>query len=173
MDVTQGKLALGLRTGVTVKDADFPAMLLLNAIFGAGITSKLFLKVREELSLCYYASSSIDRFKGIMIVSSGIEFSKFDVAYEQILHQLDECKQGNISDFEFDSAKRYLRSDFRAGMDSPGRLDDYYLSMAVAGMELSMEQMSRLVEQVTKEQVVAAANKVRLDTVFFLEGETQ
>ena len=61
MDVTQGKLTLGLRTDITVHDARYPAMLLLNAVFGAGMTSKLFLKIREEQSLCYYANSSLDK----------------------------------------------------------------------------------------------------------------
>lgn len=173
MDVTQGKLSLGFRTGITITDADYPALLMCNAIFGAGITSKLFLKVREEMSLCYYASSSLERYKGIMIVSSGIEFDKFDVTYREILHQLEECKSGNISDYEFDSAKRFIRSELLTSMDSPGRLDDFYMGQVVSGMDFTMQELSERIAEVTKQQVSEAAKKLTLDTVFFLEGGEQ
>lgn len=172
LDITQGKLAIGLRTGCTVTDAEYPALLMLNAVFGAGITSKLFLKVREEMSLCYYASSSLDKWKGVMIVSSGIEFSMFDTAKTEILHQLDECRAGNISDCEFDSAKRYIRSELAAGMDNPSRMDDYYIGNIIAGNDETMQTLSERIAAVTKQDVVAAANRVTLDTVYFLKGET-
>ena len=72
MDVTQGKLAIGLHTGILGTDADYPALLLLNAVYGSSMTSKLFVNVREKLSLCYYASSAIEKNKGIMLISSGM-----------------------------------------------------------------------------------------------------
>ncbi|MBQ5748724.1 MAG: insulinase family protein, partial [Oscillospiraceae bacterium] len=97
MDVTQGKLCMGLRTGCNVHDAEYPALLVLNAVFGAGATSKLFLNVREQMSLCYYAGSSIDKYKGIMIISSGIEFDMYETVRREILNQLDECRMGHIT----------------------------------------------------------------------------
>lgn len=172
LDITQGKLAMGFRTGCTVGDKAYPALVMLNAIYGAGMTSKLFLKVREELSLCYYASSSLDKFKGTMVVSSGIEFSKFETAKNEILHQLDECRSGNISDYEFDSAKRYILSSIAAGMDNPSSLDNDYLGQIISGVELSLRELSEKIAAVTKEQVVQAAKQITLDTVYFLKGET-
>jgi len=89
LDVTQGKLTIGFRLGDTMKSPDYPALMLLNALYGGSVSSKLFVNVREKLSLCYYASSSIDKHKGIMIVSSGVDFSKFEIALEKILTQLE------------------------------------------------------------------------------------
>ena len=75
MDVTQGKLALGFRTGgITCWEEDYPALVMCNAVFGATPLSKLFLNVREKRSLCYYASSNLEKMKGLLLVSSGIEF---------------------------------------------------------------------------------------------------
>ena len=54
MDVTQGKLVLGFRLGECMEDPDIPAIRVFNAVYGSGATSKLFLNVREKLSLCYY-----------------------------------------------------------------------------------------------------------------------
>lgn len=170
MDVTQGKLALGFRSEITVHDPRYPAMLLLNAVYGAGMTSKLFLKIREEQSLCYYASSSMDKFKGVMVVDSGIEFSNYQVTLDGILHQLDLCRQGQITAEELESARGYLISALRMGQDSPGRLDDYAVGQAIAGLNGSMADLMRQVSQVTLEQVVEAANTLRLDTVYFLKG---
>ncbi len=170
MDVTQGKLSLGLRTDITAADPRYPALLMLNAVFGAGMTSKLFLQIREEQSLCYYASSSMDKFKGIMVVDSGIEFDKYQVARDGILHQLDLCRQGQITEEELESARSYLISAFRTGNDSPGRLDDYAIGQSIAGLSGTMDQMGECLRHVTLDQVVEAANTLRLDTVYFLKG---
>jgi len=170
MDVTQGKLTIGLRTPITAADPRFPALLLLNAIFGSGVTSKLFVHIREEQSLCYYAGSSIDKFKGIMLVDSGIEFANYQVALDGILGQLEQCKVGNITEEELESARTHLISGYRIGMDSPGRLDDYAIGQAIAGLNGSMADMAEALRHVTLEQVVEAANSLQTDTVFFLKG---
>ena len=170
LDVTQGKLVLGFRTGCTLTDAEFPALLMMNAIYGGGITSKLFMKVREELSLCYYAMSTLEKFKGVMLVSSGVDCAQRDIAQAEILRQLDAVRAGDISDYEFESARRYLRSSLSTGMDSPGRLDDFYIGQIIAGQPDTMQALSERIARVTKDDVAAAARRVSLDTVFFLKG---
>ena len=170
MDITQGKLSMGFRTGCTAADAGYPALLMFNTIFGGGITSKLFTKVREEMSLCYYAMSALEKAKGVMIVSSGVEFDKLETAQEEILRQLEDCRSGVISDYEFDSAKNYLLSDLKTALDSPGRLDDYAIGQRAAGLEGGMDELARGIAGVTREQVVQAARRVTLDTIFTLRG---
>ena len=170
MDVAQGKLAIGLRTGCTAADAEYPALLMMNAVFGAGTTSKLFVKVREELSLCYYAGASIEKFKGVMFVSSGVESANFETAKKEILRQLEQCREGNISEYEFDSAKRLILSELKTAADSPGRLDDFYVSNAAAGIGGTVETLAEGVAAVTVEDVVAAARRVTLDSIYFLKG---
>lgn len=170
MDVTQGKMTIGLRTDITVRDPRYPAMMLLNAVYGSGMTSKLFLEIREAQSLCYYANSSMDKFKGIMIVDCGIEFGNYDVALEGILHQLDLCKKGEISGQELEAARSYLISSLRTGSDSPGRLDDYAIGQSLSGLTGTMDDMAARLQTVSIDQVVEAANTLSLDTVYFLNG---
>ena len=170
LDVTQGKLTLGLRTPVTIHDARYPAMMLLDAVYGAGMTSKLFLKIREEQSLCYYANASMDKFKGIMLVEAGIEVSDYQVALDGILEQLDCCKRGEITSQELESARTYLLSALRTGKDSPGRLDDYAIGQSIAGMTGTMDDLAAQLRSVTLDQVVEAAGTLTLDTIYFLKG---
>lgn len=172
MDVTQGKLVLGLRTGITKTDEDFPALQLLNAVYGAGVTSKLFVNVREKRSLCYYASSSIDKYKGVMLVSSGISSENYEVAKTAILQELEDCKNGLISDEELESARRQVLSALRAAMDMPTRLDDFYCGMAVSGGD-DLPVLMQKITKVTREEVSRAARKLTLDTIYFLEGTEQ
>ena len=170
MDVTQGKLVMGLRSGITGSQKDYAALLLLNAIFGAGATSKLFVNVREKLSVCYYASSSIDKYNGTMLISSGISFENYEVAKQAILKELEDCKNGVISDYELQSAKSQIISSFKIALDSPTRVDDFYIGMALAPCEQIAELMER-VAALEISDVAAAANKLSLDTIYFLKGE--
>lgn len=169
MDVTQGKLVMGLRTGITVSDEDYPALLLLNAVFGAGMTSKLFVNVREKLSLCYYAGSSIEKFKGVMFISSGIAFENYETAKQAILHELEDCKDGIISDEELESARRQVLSALRAAMDSPAQMDEFYCGMALCEYDDYPALMQRI-ERLTRDDLSRAAKKLTLDTIFFLKG---
>ena len=172
MDVTQGKLVMGFRTGVTARDPEYPAMMLMNGVYGGSLTSKLFMNVRENLSLCYYASSGFDRDKGIMIVSSGVDTANYQVAKDEILRQLEACRQGDITDEELSSTRSYLMSALRAGEDSLFGMEDYCLSQLIGGFTDSTAELAAKLESVTVAQIADAANKVRLDTIYFLKGET-
>lgn len=170
LDVTQGKLTMGLRTGSTVWSEDYPALLLANAIFGGTTTSRLFLHVREKLSLCYYASSQLEKLKGVMLVSSGVEFDKVGEARAEILSQLEACRKGAFEDWELEGARRSVVSALHSAMDAQARLEDFWLGQAVAGLTEDPEALARRVEEVTREQVVAAFSSLQLDTIYFLKG---
>ena len=170
MDVTQGKLSIGFRTGCTCQDPEYPALQLFNAVYGSGVTSKLFQNVREKMSLCYYASSSMEKYKGLMVVSSGIEFEKYEVAKNEILRQLEDCRQGNITETELEQARTYLISAYRIAKDRPGSLDDFYLGQMIAGLEETMDDQIAALRKVTVADVVAAAQNITLDTIYFLKG---
>ena len=172
LDVLQGKLVLGLRTGITGSDEDYPALSLLNAVLGAGMTSKLFVNVREKRSLCYYASSSIEKYKGIMLISSGISAERRAEAQMAILAELDACRRGEITETELESARRQLLSALRASMDAPAQLDDFYLGLALCGGE-DIPALMEKVTALTVPELAAAAQKLSLDTVYFLKGAEQ
>ena len=125
MDVTQGKLAMGFRTGgQTCWEKDYPALVLCNAIFGGTTLSKLFLNVREKLSLCYYASSMLEKMKGLVLVSSGIEFDKYRQARDEIMTQLDNIRAGKIEDWELEGARRTVVSSPLAALDAQARQEE-------------------------------------------------
>ena len=170
MDVTQGKLVLGFRLGECMEEPDIPALYVFNAVYGSGATSKLFMSVREKLSLCYYASSAVYLHKGIMLVSSGIEFDKLDAARDEILAQLDSVRRGEITDDELRSAKKSVASDLRAVQDSIGELEGFYLSQALDGLDYGPAELAALAEDVTKEDVQAIAESIECDLIYFLKG---
>ena len=172
MDVTQGKLAMGFRTGgMTVWEEDFPALVMLNAVFGGTSLSKLFMNVREKLSLCYYASSALEKMKGILVVSSGIEFDKYQQARDEILAQLEAICRGEMEEWELEGARRTIMTAYMTTLDSQSRQEDYWLGQSVAGVEEGLEEFAGRIEQVTREQVVEAAKKLELDTIYFLKGK--
>ena len=172
LDVTQGKLSLGFFTDITANDARYPALVLAATVFGGGATSKLFLNVREQMSLCYYASASYEKFKGVLTVASGVDFSKLETAKTEILRQLDACKSGDITDEELESARGYLVSDLKIAMDSPGRLDDYYMGQILLGQSGTMADLAEKIAHVTKQEAADAAKTLRLDTIYALKGVT-
>ena len=172
LDVTQGKLSLGFFTDITAKDPRYPALVLAATVFGGGATSKLFTNVREKMSLCYYASASFEKFKGVLSVSSGVEFSKLETAKTEILRQLEACKAGDITDDELESARGYLVSDLKIAMDSPGRLDDYYMGQILLEQDGTMQDLASAIARITKQEAANAIQALRLDTIYALEGVT-
>ena len=172
MDVTQGKLALGFRTGgQTCWEEEYPALMMTNAIFGGTAMSKLFMNVREKMSLCYYASSMLERMKGIVLVSSGIEFENYQKAREEILHQLEQVRAGEIEDWELEGARHILTGSYQSVLDDQGRQEEFWLGQAVAGLETTPEAVAAAFETVTREQVAQCAQKWVLDTLYFLKGK--
>ena len=173
MDVAQGKLCLGFVTPITNREADFAAMQVLNTLFGGGMTSKLFLNVREKRSLCYSIGSAYYSAKGIVIVSAGIDFDQEQATREEILTQFRACQAGEITPSELTAAKEALLSTLRATHDSPGAIESYYATAALGGLKWSVAEYMTAVEAVTAADVTAAARGMELHTTYFLKGESQ
>ena len=169
LDVQQGKLAMGWRC----ETGDIPAMILANLLFGGTSNAKLFMNVREKMSLCYYASSSYARSKGIMTVSSGIEVKDYDKAVREILHQLEQVQQGQWEDWELSGALASMRTSLDSLPDSQGALENYYLGQIAIDAPDTPEELWRELEAVTPERIMAAAKSACLDTVYFLKGKEE
>ena len=167
MDVTQGKLGMGFSCG----SDDTAALLMGNTLFGGSSNSKLFLNVREKLSLCYYASSLYHRQKGLITVSSGIEFDKFQQAYDEILAQLEAVRKGELEDWELEGAKSTLLNAYASMGDSQGKLENFYLGQAATGQSETPEMLAQQVREITPERIFEAMGTVTLDTVYFLKGK--
>jgi predicted Zn-dependent peptidase len=167
LDVTQGKLEMGF----AVQSDDFPALLLGNILFGGSSNSKLFLNVREKLSLCYYASSAYHRQKQLITVSSGIEFQNYQQAYDEIILQLKAVQNGKLESWELDGAHSTLRNAYASLEDSQAKLENFYLGQAATGQEESPEDMSAAVQDTSADRIFEAMQSATLDTVYFLRGK--
>ena len=154
-----------------MEDPDKAALSMFNTIHGAGVTSKLFVNVREKLQLCYYASSSADSHKGLLLATAGIDFDRFDEAKTEMLHQLDEIRNGNITDEELAYARKGICSDLASMQDSQSAMESYTISNILDGWAVTPEEYMELVQNVTKEDVMAIANSVVCDMIYFLRGE--
>ena len=170
MDVAQGKLCMGFSTPVTLRDKDFVPMQIFNTIFGGGMISKLFMKIREQMSLCYDISSTYHGSKGIVTVSAGIDCAMDQAVRQEILNQLQACQAGDFTQQELAAAKQALLSQLRSTHDSPGAIEGYYATAALSGLPLSPEEYARAVEQATSQDVAKAAKTLQLHTVYFLRG---
>ena len=173
MPVSQGKLTLGFSTGVIIhpNDDTYYTMIMLNEILGGSASSKLFLNVREKMGLCYYCSSSYSLYSGIMLISSGFEMKNYEIAKEAILNQIEEIKNGNISDFELESAQRSVTSGYRQLYDSPFELQSFFLNRALFNITDKIDDAERKLLAVKKDDIIALAKKIRLDASFFIEGD--
>ena len=170
MKVSQGKLSMGFVTPVTIRDPQFAAMQVCNVIFGGGMTSLLFMNIREKLSLCYDIGSGYHGSKGLVTVGAGIDCDKYDLVKEQVLAQLEICKKGEFTGEQLAAAKQALISSLQGVHDSPGSIESYYASSVLSGMNMTPEQYKLAVEQVTAQQVAAVAATVTLHTDYFLKG---
>jgi predicted Zn-dependent peptidase len=168
MNVTQGKLCLGYRTNTPPDSDDYRALMVYSGILGGGTHSKLFQNVREKASLAYYSYAMLEKFKGLMVVSSGIEIKNKDKALEIIQRQLDEIRNGNISDYEMDAALKSMETGIKSLTDSQMNIVDFYLSQIISGTSDSFGDVISKIRKVKKDDVVRAAQKIALDTVYFL-----
>ncbi len=170
MEVTQGKLAMGFITPITVESKNFAAMQVFNTLFGAGMVSKLFMKIREQMSLCYDISSGYYGSKGIVTVSAGIDFDKKEAVRREVLWQLEACAAGDFTQQDLDAAKASVISGLQAVHDAPGSIEGYYAVAALSGLNRTPGEYMAQVAQVSPQDVAAVAATLSLHTVYFLKG---
>ncbi len=171
--VQQGKLVIGFRAGMTYDMDNFAAIKVMTAIFGSGTFSKLFTNVREKMSLCYYCSARLINSKGLIAVQSGVETENIEKALDAIRHELDDMRLGNFTDEDIKAAKMSLKDTYSSVSDSVMSLDSWFTSQCLSGEFLTPENYIDMIENVSREEIIVAANMVSEDTVFILESEKE
>jgi predicted Zn-dependent peptidase len=146
-------------------------MALLTAVIGGTPSSKLFLNVREKLSLCYYCAANFNEYKGCLAVDSGVEGENAAKAEAEIIRQIDLTKKGEITDAEIDNAKRQIINSARTINDSPNGMIAWYFARNFAGKTESPEERIAATEKITKDELVEAAKTLELDSVYLLTKE--
>lgn len=168
LNVQQGKLVLGFRTGISKSDKLYYPLLMFNGILGAFPHSKLFQNVREKESLAYYASSNIESTKGLLVINSGIEFTNYSKTKDIIIEQIEEIRNGNISDEEFNWTQNSLISSFESMGDNIKGLFSHYLLGLINQQQESIGDSINRLSMVNKEDIINVGKKIKLDTVYFL-----
>jgi predicted Zn-dependent peptidase len=169
-DVKQGKLNMGYRTNIVYGDSDYFALQVFNGIFGGFSHSKLFINVREKASLAYYAASRLESHKGLMMVMSGIDLKNYDQAIGIINEQMGAMKKGDFTEQELEQTKAVIRNQILETIDTSRGLTEILYHNVVAHTDIKLDTWLTEMDKTTKEEIVAVANKIDLDTIYFLTG---
>lgn len=169
-DVTQSKLAIGYSTEITRNHPNYFGMLLFDNLFGGSVHSKLFLNVREKLSLAYYASSRYNSYKGYLLVDSGIETANYEKAKTEIEKQLNDMKSGNFSEKDIECTKLALVNNYKSAKDSLSALLNYYSTSLLVENFLEIDAAINNINKTTKDDIISAAQTVNIDTIYLLKG---
>lgn len=170
-DINQGKLVLGYRTNTAYSDPLFPALAMYSGVLGAFPHSKLFINVREKASLAYYCYSSLLPIKGAMLIQAGIAFDKLNQTTEIILEQMNALRTGDITSDEMEKTRMALIDSLRADEDYPARQGRTHVERLVAGARFSNADLIERINRVSREDIVTIAERVWLDTSYFLQGK--
>lgn len=166
--VHQAKLVLGLRSEITARDPAFPALLFANAVLGGFPHSKLFRVVREREALCYYATSSIEKTKGIILVASGIDGRNYERARALIEEQIEAVRRGDVSDLEISTTRKAIQRNFTTIADSATRFATHWYTGLLNARPECIARALEAIERVAREDLAEAARRTRLDTVYLL-----
>lgn len=170
MPIKQGKLVMGLRTGMKDEDTNTVPMRIAVDIFGGGTYSKLFSVVREKMSLCYYCSAAFFSSKGVVMVQSGIEDINEEKAKNEILNQLSLVAQGDFSDDVFSSSIKSLTDSVISNNDTPESICAWYATQLLRDKLKTPEEYVGEIQSVERQQVIEAAKTIKLDTIFMLKS---
>lgn len=171
-EITQGKLVMSFTTDIG-EDKKRQAESVLNGIFGGTVSSKLFNVVREKMSLCYYASSRFDKYKGLIIAQCGIDCGNYDKTVKAVIEQMLAVQDGSFTDEEFNNTVSSLTSSSQMVADSLSDLVTFYHNQATSDEVLTPSELIDKYNSVTREQVIELAALIKLNTVYFLCGEKE
>ncbi|MBQ6143277.1 MAG: insulinase family protein [Clostridia bacterium] len=173
MDVTQCKLVMGFRTEIAKPDEKVSAVKVMNALLGGTPQSKLFLNVREKLSLCYYCSSKYNANKGIILIESAVELQNIERAKKEILEQIKDIQLGNFSDTQLEETKLYLKQKTKKIQDDIELMGTWYLLQTFDETKKAPSEAIKEIENVSREDVINAALKISLDTIYILSSSKE
>ena len=170
-DVTQGKLVLGYRVNDIDISKDLQKVILYATILGGTPGSKLFQNVREKASLAYTIRSIYVKHKGILMVAAGIEIDKYEEAHSLILKQVEDIRNGEITEEEIKDAKSYLTNSYKSFYDDQSAIINFDMGQTLLNNENTIDECIAKINAVSKEEVIEVANKLDLQLTYFLTGK--
>lgn len=169
MEITQGKLIIGLDVNILEKDARYKIM-IYNSLLGGSANSKLFQNVREKASLAYTASSSYYRFKNNIFINCGIDIPNYQKALEIIKKQIEDMKNGDFTDEEIENAKNGIIASIKTIDDEQDTEITYYFGQELSGTKTSLEEYIENIQKINKADVLEVAKQISINTIYFLKN---
>ena len=169
MEITQGKLIIGLDVNILDKDARYKIM-IYNSLLGGSANSKLFQNVREKASLAYTASSSYYRFKNNIFINCGIDIPNYQKALEIIKKQIEDMKNVDFTDEEIENAKNGIIASIKTIDDEQDTEITYYFGQELSGTKTSLEEYIENIQKINKADVLEVAKQISINTIYFLKN---
>ena len=169
MDVMQGKLVIGLNINID-NEKDKYIVLMYNNILGGSATSKMFQNIREKEHLAYVANSMYFRHKNAIFINCGIEIENYDKTLNLTKQQLDDMKKGNFTEEDINNSKKGIIATIKGIEDEQDTMITYCFGQELSQTEVTLEEYKDIIEGISKEQIVNIANRVDINTVYFLKN---
>ncbi len=167
MDVSQGKLILGLEVGKNDKDSKYSA-LIYNAILGGTPTSKMFQNVREKAHLAYVAGSNYIRHKNNVFIRCGIEIEDYKKALDLIKVQIEDMKKADFTEEDIKNAKASIIAMIKSIPEEQDSEMMYYFGQEISEHKMEYAEYEENVQKVQKQDVIDIANSIKINTIYFL-----
>ena len=171
-EVHQSIIELAYHFSAQYGDSEHLPLIVLNGLLGGFAHSKLFVNVREKESLAYTISSNFDIFSGLLRIYAGIDRANRTKTIALINRQILDLKRGNFTDEELEQTKKMLKNSILLAQDRQNTLIERAYMSAVLGKKfLSLEAWLESLENVRKNEVIKAAQQLKLQAIYFMEGK--
>lgn len=171
-DVHQSIVELAYHFSSQYGDSGHLPLIVLNGLLGGFAHSKLFVNVREKESLAYTISSSFDIFSGLMRIYAGIDRANRTKTIALINRQILDLKRGHFIDEELEQTKNMLKNSILLAQDRQNTLiERAYMSSVLGKKFLSLEAWLKALENVSKADLIEAAQQLKLQAIYFMEGK--
>lgn len=168
----QSILELGYSLQSIYRDVNYFSNIVFNGLLGAFSHSKLFAQIREKEGLAYTIGSQWNDLTGLLTVYAGIDKEEKIRVMKQVSKHLLALKQGHFTENELAVTKESLLHAATLAQDSPAHLiEQVYQQQVLCGDYLTWTQWKEGIQSVSREDIVRAVKGLRLQAVYFLEGE--
>ena len=168
-DLAQGRLVMGGHTGISLSAAQFPTLVLFNALLGGDSNSRLFRRVREEAGLAYHIQSFLEPLNGLMFIETACSQEDYGKARYLIDVTMADLVNQTVHSEELARVVQGAIQSLKALEDSPEGMMYYHLRQYLAGITRSREQLIGDLKNVTPGDIQSVAAWVHFEAVFFLK----
>ena len=168
--VNQTKIAIGLRFNDVSEYERKYVLYVYNEILGGSGNSLLFDTVREKNSLAYYINSIAQGYDNLLIIYTGIDKDRVDLGLKLIKKTIKDIEKGEFTSDMFNNAINMITSSLKLSLETQSSVINNYYAMNILNSDDINTRISKF-EKVTKEDVINFSKKIKMDTIFLLEGD--